>query len=229
LQEQLAAMEARYTTQHPDVIKLKNNIEELQERNADPSRAPAVLNPSLPATEPAHIQELRARLRQADLLIADLTKRQGQIQEEIQVIQARVQATPVVEQQFKEITRNYQTALDFYNELLKKRDNSAMATDLEHQQESEQFRVLDPPSLPSEPSFPKKPLFAGGGLGAGLALSLALLYLLAMSDKSMHTERDVELALKLPVLALVPSLELAGTGATRSRARDLHDAMNSDI
>ncbi len=226
LQEQLAAMEARYTPQHPDVIKLKNNIEELQKRNADPSHAPAVSSPSLPATEPANVQELRARLRQADLIIVDLTKRQGQIQEEIRGIQGRVQATPVVEQQFKEITRNYQTALDFYNELLKKRDNSAMATDLEHQQESEQFRVLDPPSLPSEPSFPKKPLFFAGGLGAGLALSLALLYLLAMSDKSLHTERDVELALKLPVLALVPALVLAGTRATRSDSRDLDAAMD---
>jgi polysaccharide chain length determinant protein (PEP-CTERM system associated) len=227
LQEQLAAMEARYTPQHPDVIKLKNDIEELQKRNADPSRAPAVSNPSVPTTEPAHIQELRARLRQADLLIADLTKRQGQIQEEIRVIQGRVQATPVVEQQFKEITRNYQTALDFYNELLKKRDNSAMATDLEHQQESEQFRVLDPPSLPSEPSFPKKPLFAAGGLGVGLALSLALLYLLAIGDKSLHTERDVELALRLPVLALIPALEPAGTGADRSGTQIAHDAMDS--
>jgi uncharacterized protein involved in exopolysaccharide biosynthesis len=144
------------------------------------------------------------------------------------MMQGRVEATPVIEQQFKEITRNYQTALEFYNELLKKRDNSAMATDLEHQQESEQFRVLDPPSLPSEPSFPKKPLFAAGGLGVGLALSVALLYLLAISDKSLHTERDVEVALKLPVLALVPTLQLAGTGATRSGARDMHDAMDSD-
>ncbi len=228
LQEQLAAMEARYTPQHPDVIKLKNNLEELKKRNADPSHAPAVSSPSQSATEPANIQELRARLRQADLLIVDLTKREGQIQGEIRMMQARVQATPVVEQQFKEITRSYQTALDFYNELLKKRDNSAMATDLEHQQESEQFRVLDPPSLPSEPSFPKKTLFAGGGLGAGLAISLALLYLLAMSDKSLHTERDVELALKLPVLALVPVMELAGTEVPRSGVRDLRGAMSRD-
>ena len=33
-------------------------------------------------------------------------------------IQGRLQASPVVEQQLKEITRSYQTAQDFYNELL---------------------------------------------------------------------------------------------------------------
>ena len=87
-----------------------------------------------------------------------------------------------------------------------------MATDLEHQQQSEQFRVLDPPSLPEKPSFPKKSYFAGGGLGGGLVLGLGLLYMIALTDKSMHTERDVELFLKLPVLAMVPMLELARSG-----------------
>src|SRR5207249_3130051 len=113
----------------------------------------------------------------------------------------------MVEQQLKELTRSYQTAQDFYNDLLKKRQNAGVAGDLESQQQSEQFRVYDPPSLPDRPSFPKKVYFAGGGLSGGLALGLALLYLIAIGDKSMHTERDVELALKLPVLALVPVLE----------------------
>jgi uncharacterized protein involved in exopolysaccharide biosynthesis len=113
-----------------------------------------------------------------------------------------------VEQQLKEITRNYQTALDFYNELLKKRQQSAMASDLEHQQESEQFRVLDPPSLPDSPSFPKRMHFAAGRLGIGFALALAIMYLIALLDKSMHTDRDVEVCLNLPVLTTVPFLDV---------------------
>jgi capsular polysaccharide biosynthesis protein len=125
----------------------------------------------------------------------------------------------MVEGQFKEITRNYQAALDFYNDLLKKREQSAMASDLEHQQGSEQFRVLDPPNLPNKPSFPKKTYFLGGGLGGGLALGLGILYLIAVSDKSLYTERDVELFLRLPVLSMVPGLETAkGAGNCPSPA-----------
>jgi capsular polysaccharide biosynthesis protein len=41
------------------------------------------------------------------------------------------------------------------------------------------------------------------------------MYLIALTDKSMHTERDVELAMKLPVLAVVPKLELAGAVSDR--------------
>ena len=148
--------------------------------------------------------------------IADLTKRQGKIQDEIRLLQSRVQASPMIEQQLKELTRNYQTAQDFYKDLLKKRQNAGLAGDLESQQQSEQFRVYDPPSLPDRPSFPNRVRFCGGGLGGGLAVGLALLYLVAIGDKSMHTERDVELAIKLPVLALVPFLEVLSQGKSEA-------------
>lgn len=217
LQEQLSALEALYTPKHPDVVKKRSQIEELQKKIA---AAPPMDNRALSAThastEPSQIQQLRASLHQQELNIADLTKRQAQIQEQIRVLQGRVQASPMVEQQLKELTRNYQSALDFYNDLLKKRDNSAMATNLAHQQEGEQFRVLDPPSLPANPSFPNMPKFAGGGLAAGLALGLGLLYLLMLMDQTFHTERDVEICLKLPVLTTIPLLEISGSSEAGS-------------
>jgi polysaccharide chain length determinant protein (PEP-CTERM system associated) len=218
LQDQLTSLQARYTSEHPDVIKLKSQIEELKKRMVGAPKNNPSANGSTQASvaEPPQIQQLRAKLRQDDMNIADLTKRQSQIQDEIRQLQSRVQASPMVEQQLKELTRNYQTAQDFYNDLLKKRQNAGVAGDLESQQESEQFRVLDPPSLPDRPSFPKKAYFAGGGLGGGLALGLGILCLIAMGDKSMHTERDVELALKLPVLALVPVLEALSQGKSEA-------------
>ncbi len=218
LQEQLASLQARYTSEHPDVIKLKSRMEELKKRMAGTPKNNPSANGSTQASaaEPPQLQQLRAKLRQDDMNITDLTKRQGQIQDQIRLLQDRVQASPMVEQQLKELTRSYQTAQDFYNDLLKKRQNAGVAGDLESQQQSEQFRVYDPPSLPDRPSFPKKPYFAGGGLGGGLALGLAILYLIAIGDKSMHTERDIELALKLPVLALVPLLEALSQGKSEA-------------
>jgi polysaccharide chain length determinant protein (PEP-CTERM system associated) len=212
LQDQLTTLLSRYTPEHPDVIKVKSQIEQLKRKMEE---EPAIKRPSAAAQanlhEPPQLQQLRAKIKQDDLSIAELTKRQSQIQEQTRAIQSRIQASPIVEQQYKELTRNYQTALELYNELLKKRENSAMATDLEHQQESETFKVLDAPSLPLTPSFPKKKIFLGGGVGAGLALALGIMYLLAMSDKSMYTERDVETCLKLPVLTMVPSFDVSAT------------------
>jgi succinoglycan biosynthesis transport protein ExoP len=77
--------------------------------------------------------------------------------------------------------------------------------------------VLDPANFPNEPSFPKLPIFAGGGLGAGLALGLGLSLLLEMQDTSMRSEQDVEVILRLPVLAMIP-LIVPNTGNSRTQA-----------
>jgi polysaccharide chain length determinant protein (PEP-CTERM system associated) len=215
MQDNLLALQAKYTPEHPDVVKAQRAIDELKKRIEAQQKAPPSPDGATHVNtfESPQIQQLRAKLRQDDLNIADLTKRQAQIQNETRVLQARVQASPVVEQQFKEMTRNYQTASENYNDLLKKHNTSELAGVLESQQESEQFKVFDPPSLPNQPSFPNKILFASGGFGGGFVVGLGILYLLAAGDKSLHTERDIELALKLPVLATVPTLQVLGNRA----------------
>jgi polysaccharide chain length determinant protein (PEP-CTERM system associated) len=206
-QNQLTALESRYTADYPDVIKAKNRIMDLKKRMAETSNSDNSSTESQTASEPPQIQELRARLRQDEVMIADLTKQQMKIQDQIRLLEGRVQASPMVEQQLKELTRNYQSALDFYNDLLKKQQNSAMATSLAHQQEGEQFHVLDPPSLPTKPSFPKILYFTVGGLGVGIVLALAILYLFMATDNTLHTDREVEMYLKIPVLANLPVIE----------------------
>ena len=68
---------------------------------------------------------------------------------------------------------------------------------------------------------PMKTGFTVAVLAGGLALGLGILYLLAASDKSLYNERDVELGLKLPVLTMVPMLDVATAHAKRTmRALD---------
>jgi uncharacterized protein involved in exopolysaccharide biosynthesis len=186
-----------------------------------PKPAPANA-PAQSAHEPPQIQLLRAKLKQDDLTIANLMREQTQIRSQTSQLQGRMQATPMVEQQYKEITRDHQTASDIYNELLKKSQSSSMAGALVHQQDSEQFRVYDPPNFPQSPSFPKKPYFLGGGAFGGLALGFGILFLLAMMDKTIHSEHDAELFLQLPVLTVVPTLAVAGLNGNAAGDRKEH-------
>jgi polysaccharide chain length determinant protein (PEP-CTERM system associated) len=217
LQTELVRLEQRYTEDHPDVIKAKNDIAALKKKmgESETQKAPDTDKSLKSAVEPQPIAQLRAQIHTFDQIIAERTREQDQIKQQIKVFQARVQSSPAIEQEYKELTRDYQTALDFYNDLLKKRDQSAMAGDLERRQEGEQFRVLDPANLPDKPSFPNRPLFALGGLGGGLALGLGLAFLLEVQDTSFKTERDVELSLRLPVLALIPAV--GSTARNKSR------------
>ena len=209
LQTQLANLQARYTDDYPDVVKTKSEIAALQNKIADSDSAPKAGSGRSPKTaaEPAQIAQLRAQVHTTDQVIAEKTKEQEKIQQAIKLYQDRVQSSPAVEQQYKELTRDYQTALDFYNDLLKKRDQSEMAANLERHQEGENFSILDPANLPDKPSFPNRPMFALGGLAGGLALGMAIAFFLESRDTSFRTERDVETALRLPVLAMVPAVE----------------------
>jgi polysaccharide chain length determinant protein (PEP-CTERM system associated) len=217
LQTQLATLQARYTDDYPDVIKAKSDIATLQKRIAENNsqQNAGQTDKAKTTVEPAQVTQLRAQIHTYEQVIAEKTKEQEKIKEQIKLYQDRVQSSPVVEEQYKELTRGYQTALDSYNDLLKKRNDAEMATALQQQQEGEQFRVLDPANLPDEPSFPNRPLFALGGLGGGLSLGLALSFLLEMRDTSLRSERDVEFSLRLPVLALIPAIEPASTGRPR--------------
>jgi polysaccharide chain length determinant protein (PEP-CTERM system associated) len=208
LQTQLASLQARYTDDYPDVIKAKNDIRVLQEKIAESNarNRGGDSDKVRSSVEPVQITQFRAQIHSYDQVISEKTKEQEKIKEQIKVYQDRVQSSPKVEEQYKQLTRGYQTALESYNELLKKRDDAAMATDLQRQQQGEQFRVLDPANLPDKPSFPNRPLFALGGLGGGLGLGLGLAFLFEMRDTSLRTEGDVEFALRLPLIAVIPAV-----------------------
>ncbi|PYU10340.1 MAG: hypothetical protein DMG37_20705 [Acidobacteria bacterium] len=210
-QEQLTVLRSRYTEEHPDVAKLKSEIEDLKKKideGPNASDAPK----SRRATEPPQIQQLRAKIQQSETTYAELVKRQAKIQDSVKTIEGHIESSPMVEMQLKELTRNYQNALDFYNDLLKQRNTAEMNKSLINQQEGEHLSVLDPPSLPTSPSFPKMANFAAGGFGGGGMLGLVILYLIMAMDKTLHSEREVESYLKLPVLASLPVLESLAAG-----------------
>jgi protein tyrosine kinase modulator len=215
LQSQLPLLQARYTDKHPAVLKLEEEIAQLQKKVLDaPSQdqgQSVKQEVKAPLIEPVQIQQLRAQLHQAELTVSQKKEEQKQLQQQIKTLQARIQLSPMVQQEFKALTRDYQTALNFYNELLKKRDEAQMATELERRQQGENFRVLDPPSLPERPSFPNRPLFGLGGLGVGLAFGMATAHFLELHDKSLRTKRDVETYLGVPTLAVISSMAPAAT------------------
>lgn len=207
LQGQLVTLRTRYTDDHPDVRKVLRDIENVRKKLSEINAAtPASADAKIGANEPAEIQNLRAQIRQHEQIIRDRTAQQQRIQAQIGMYQSRIQMSPVVEEQFKQLTRDYQIALDFYNDLLAKKTQSEMATDLERRQQGEQFRVMDPANLPERPSFPNRPMFALSGLAGGLALGVGLTLLLEMKDRSLRSEQDVAMYLELPTLAVMPVL-----------------------
>jgi polysaccharide chain length determinant protein (PEP-CTERM system associated) len=217
MQSELSALLAKYTGDHPDVIRLRQSIADLKQKMASSGAGggtSAGETTSTTGVETPEIQQLRAQVHQYDSVIKEKTAQQRDVQRQIGLYQSRVQLSPNVEEQYKQLTRDYQSAADFYNALLKKRSESAMVSDMNHQTESAEFRILDAANLPEGPSFPNPLYFSLGGLAVGLALGVGIGALREFRDKTLRTEEDVEFFLQLPTLANIPSVE----GARRRAA-----------
>ena len=209
LQTQLLQLQARYTDDHPDVIKTKADVAEVKKKLAELNAAGSKGSDTTDKgslNEPPEIRQLRLQIHQYEEVIAQASRDQKRLQEQIKLYQGRVALSPAVEEQYKSLTRNYDTALKFYQDLLAKKSESEMATDMERRQQGEQMRLLNPANLPDTPSFPNRLLFAGGGLGVGLGIGLGLALWLELRDKAIRTEQDVTAALDLPMLVSVPWL-----------------------
>lgn len=208
LQAQLIDLQGRYTDDHPDVIKTKADIaavkKQLQGINDTSGKAASGAGDKESASEPPEIRQLRLQIHQYQDLIGQATRDQKKLQQEIGLYQGRVASSPAVEEQYKELARDYDNAQKVYQDDLAKQSTSKMATQAEQQQQGEQMALLNPADLPDSPSFPNRLFFAGGGLGAGLMLGLGLAMWLELREKCIRTEADAEAAVGLPMLVAVP-------------------------
>jgi polysaccharide chain length determinant protein (PEP-CTERM system associated) len=201
---QEADLTARYTEDYPDVVTVRRKIKELRQKMAEAPATPAAASAPTPKpTDSLGVQQLRAQIHAMEQGIAQKKRDQAEIQAQLRTYQERVAASPEVEEEYKSITRDNQTAQAFYDDLLNKMNQSKMATDLEKRQQGEQFRVMDEPNLPESPSFPKRPVFVGGGFALGLALGLLIVALLEYLDTAVRTERDIWAFTKLPTLGII--------------------------
>jgi len=209
LQGQLLQLQSRYTEDHPDVIKTKSDIAEVKKRLAEVNSASAAApagNDKASASEPPEIRQLRLQIHQYEGIIEQTSRDQKRLQGQIGMYQSRMALSPAIEEQYKQLTRDYDTALKSYQDLLAKKGDSEMASDMERRQQGEQMRLLNQASLPESPSFPNRWLFVGGGFAAGLFIGLGIAMWFEMRDKSIRTEQDVLAALDLPALVSVPWL-----------------------
>jgi polysaccharide chain length determinant protein (PEP-CTERM system associated) len=208
LQSQLLELRARYTDDHPDVIKTKTDISEVKKKLAEinkaSSDAPDKSADKASAMDPPEIRQLRAQVRQYGELIASATRDQKRYQQEIATYQGRMSLSPAVEEKYKGLTRDYENANKTYQDLLTKKSAADLTVNMNNQSEGERMFVLDPARLPDSPSFPNRLLFAGGGLLAGLGLGIGLTMWLELRDQSIRTEADAEAALDLPMLVSIP-------------------------
>jgi polysaccharide biosynthesis transport protein len=217
LKAQLANLRSLYTDQYPDVRRLKEQIamtEEMGEhataktvsssdsKTGKNARAMSRENVDLP--RPAPLVQLEGQLRANQVEIKNRNFAIASLQAKINQYQSRLSREPVVEQQFADLSRGYDQSKEIYDDLLKKKNQSAMATSLELRQQGEHFSVIDPPSLPTKPDFPNHLKLCAVGLVVGLALAGVVAGGAEVLDDRLHCGKTLRKLLPVPLLAEVP-------------------------
>lgn len=208
LRLELANLRAQYTENHPDVIRTKEAIAQLEREQRAPAPVTARVSPAVQA----QIDALSAQIRR-------LEGQRAQVMGEMGAVQSRLENIPRVEQELLSLTRDYQNIKESYDSLLAKRLEARLAENLEKQRQSAQFTVLERALPPSQPFAPDPLLLLAIGGGGGLLVGLGAAFLREHTDQ---TYDDVDAFRKdfpgVPLLAAIPMLQPGRGGAPARRA-----------
>lgn len=223
LQAKEADLRTTYGSQYPEVIEVQRQIAAAEatisslrsakpvasvedakgDKTAAPTTGPGGSSPA-PPEDNASTAQIESQLEANRLELADLSKDEAQLRAKITTYQDRLNLTPVREQQLAGLMRDDELLKKEYSDLLSKELESQLATNLEEQQGGQQFRLIDPPTLPTLPSSPKRGKIALGGAAAGVFLGLALVFLVDSKDHSFHGEKDLKHQQRFPIIVSVP-------------------------
>jgi uncharacterized protein involved in exopolysaccharide biosynthesis len=220
LRAQLADLSSHYTDRHPDVRKVKEQIAKtekmrdqllasLKAKAADPNGA--TTNPDSAEMRDASspMVQLQGQVQANRVEIANREHGVEELKAKVIDYQARLNQEPVREQQLSDLTRGYEQSKANYDDLLKKKNESSMATSMELLQQGERFRVVDAPSLPTKPEFPNRLKFCGIGLAIGLALGTVVTGAFELMDDRIHDEKELQKLLPVAVISEIPAITVA--------------------
>lgn len=209
MKAELAALERQYTDQYPDVIRLRREIEKLEQQLAEPSQDnPSTQTETLLAASP-YVRQLKQSIRSVDAELAALKLEAERLQRTIAEYQDRVDNAPRREQEYQILARDYETTKELYRSLLLRQKEAELAENMEQRQKGEQFRILDPATIPEMPAAPNRLRLNLMALALALGLAGGVVLLAEQLDTSLHSPDDLRALTSAPILASIPRIETA--------------------
>jgi succinoglycan biosynthesis transport protein ExoP len=220
LKAQLADLSSHYTERHPDVRSLKEQIaktekirDQLLASMKDKDATTPIDGTETPDTsgnadsaQASVVAQVQGQLKSNQVEISNREHSIAALKVKMDEYQGRLNQEPIREQQLADLTRGYDQSQANYDDLLKKKNESAMATSMVMQQRGERFQVIDPPSFPQKPDFPNRLKFCGIGLGIGLALGIVVAGAFEFMDRRVYNEKDLKKLLPAEVIAEIPAI-----------------------
>jgi succinoglycan biosynthesis transport protein ExoP len=201
-----------FTEKHPDMIRTRSEVEVLRERVAnsdgdDPAQSSF-------AQQSAKAEGHRASQRRA--AAEEEMQRLENLAAEIQGLMA---TTPAVAEKLDGLERRYQHLFGSYQDFSNRRLEATVQAQLERRQLGERFRVLEAAFVAPEPTSPNRVVLMLLALVLAVAAAGAIGVVLEATDSSVHSVRQLQNAIRLPVLASIPQIILESDRLALRRQR----------
>jgi uncharacterized protein involved in exopolysaccharide biosynthesis len=218
-QAALAQAVGRYGPEHPDRVRLQHQVDALQAQLA--AAPPTSVEPPrlIPkeADNPAYVQ-IQAQLSATLSDMAAMDDQMAKLRARSREYERNISLAPQVEQEYRQLTRDYDNTRIKYMEIRSKQSEAKTAQNLEADRKGERFTLIDPPLPPEEPVSPNRKLIFIAGFILSCGLTAGALWLLETFDTSVRGRLDLLTLTGVPPLALVPHI---GTDRERRAGRRL--------
>ncbi len=209
LKRNLDELLQRYTDMHPDVIGARRVIEDL-ERQKQERMAELQANPDSNqfggfGANPG-IEQTKLAVAQAEAQVASLRARVAEFETRLQRLSEDVRRIPELETEMAQLNRDYSVHKSNYDALVSRRESANIGAEMSSQSGIADFRVIDPPTLPTQPSAPDRLLLVPLAALAGLLAGLALTFLISQLRPAFSDPRQLREVSGLPVLGTVSML-----------------------
>ncbi len=213
LQLELGSLSARgFTQKHPDIVRVASEIQLLADQIAARGSSTQEGPPRSVAEQNARSEQGRAQLRARSASL-DIER----LRSTIEIIEARLAATPAVAERLYALGRQYEHLNRSFQDFSSRRQQAGVQADLERRQLGEKFRILELAFAAPEPSSPNRILLLSLGAILGIDIGVGVGLLAEVADTSLHTTNDLQTALGIPVLVSVPRIMLQSDRVARTR------------
>ncbi len=206
-QARLDDMLLRFTDRHPDVIAMRETLEQLRARQKEELAALRRGDAGAAAVSGAHsnpvYQNIQLQLNQVEVEIAALRSRLADRNRNVAELRRLVDTVPEVEAEYARLTRDDTVTRAQYNSLLERLERARLSGDAEQSGGSVKFNVVDPAAASFSPIFPNRPLMLILVFILGLAAGGGVAYLMHMVKAVFPNARSLAEATGLTVLGSV--------------------------
>lgn len=192
LQRRLEELRAEYTDNYPEVVKTRTEIDTLKEQMKGRKGGEETI------VDPQELERVEAEIN------ALRVSEEG-LKRYISSNQALLNSIPSAKAGLEKLELEKNNAKTLYDQLVARHGQSEVSKQMEVQDKTTTFRIVDPAVLPHKPASPDRVKIIMMGILAGLAGGLGLLIGLDFFDHSVRTVDSLK-TLGISVLAVVPRI-----------------------